>query len=179
MLVSLSKPQQCSMKYCMCYLASVNQMVLVSHQLSDRMTYLGDFEGEDDSLWSLLLPWGIRWGWIFLSLYKHLLCLAKMQPSDPKWFNGFHHLRSTRKVCSTQNCFPRFSLWIFLILLPPLVQVSDKVRSPGFSFTPLWPFLALKLEQLAVSFTSWISFCCVIMAHKGSLTVFMLITGFI
>lgn len=56
MLVSLSKPQQCSMKYWMCYLALVNQMVLVSHQLSVRMTYLGDFEGEDDFLWSLLLP---------------------------------------------------------------------------------------------------------------------------
>lgn len=52
-------------------------------------------------------------------------------------------------MCSTQICFLKFSWWLFLILLPPLLQVSDKVRSPGVSFIPLWPFLALKLKQVA------------------------------
>lgn len=54
----------------------------------------------------------------------------------------------------------------FFLSFPPLLQVPDKVRSPGFSFIPPWPVLALKLEQLAVGVTSWISFY--LLCHHGS-----------
>lgn len=44
------------------------------------------------------------------------------------------------------NLFPLIFLVAFITLLPPFLQVSDKVRSSGFPFIPLWPFLAVKLK---------------------------------
>lgn len=170
--VSLSKQQQCSMKYCMCCLASVNQMVLVSHHLSDRMTYLKE----------ILKERTILCGFSYYLKEQSEGESSLVFTDIPEWLSGFHYLHSTRKVCSTQISFFKFCWWLFLILLPPLLQVSDKGRSPGVSFTRLWPFLALKLKQVAGGVTYFGIFLFVMSSWLIKVLwqkVFMLSTGFL
>lgn len=77
------------------------------------------------------------------------------------------------KVCATRICFLKFAQWLSLVLLPLLLKVSDRIRSPGF-FHPTASFSCCKaeLEPLEAITEFDILFCVMSLHLQSSFNIF-------
>lgn len=79
---------------------------------------------------------------------------------------------SKRKVCSARICFLKFAQWLSLVLLPLLLKVSDRIRSPGF-FHPTASFSCRKAElEPLEAITEFGILFCVMSLHLQSFFIF-------